>query len=87
MAKSLSPAKQLEQAARMAIVVLAVGTPERIALAKALNVVARPKAAKSGKIRPRLDMMCWAEAHLDGFGFCEHCDPVAFKAEYVLTSR
>lgn len=41
-----NPAKQLEQAARMAIVVLAVGSEERIALARALNALAAPKATK-----------------------------------------
>lgn len=50
MAKSLSPQKQLQAAARMAIIVLAVDSPERIALAKALNLVAKPKASRADKI-------------------------------------
>ncbi len=42
MAKSLSPAKQLESAARIAIVLLPLGSEERIALARALNALAAP---------------------------------------------
>jgi hypothetical protein len=50
MAKSLSPAKQLESAARIAIVLLPLGSEERIALARALNTLCAPKPPKADKI-------------------------------------
>ncbi len=74
MAKSLSPAKQLESAARIAIVLLPLGSEERIALARALNALV-PKATGKPLTVKQIIRMTTRELHAKApeICYCQNC--------------